>query len=84
MESIINEYLTRELVNQPELLPLKHDTPLLKTGLLDSLSVLKLALFLEEEFGVVVDPKDLVPEHFETVDAICAYLRLRQQEGVRG
>jgi len=85
MESVINAYISRELVSKPELLPLKNDTPLLETGLLDSLSVLKLVLFLEQEFGVVVDPKDLVAEHFETVDAICAYLRAQHQvQGVQG
>lgn len=83
MKSVINEYISRELVDKPELLPLKHDTPLLESGILDSLSVLKLVLFLEEQFGVVVAPEDLIPENFETVDAICAYLSaLQQLQGV--
>jgi acyl carrier protein len=76
MEAVVNDYLMRELITQSG--PLKHDTPLLKTGLLDSLSMLKLVLFLEEEFGIIVDPEDVIPEHFETVDTICAYLRTRQ------
>jgi acyl carrier protein len=38
---------------------------------------------LEEQFGIVVAPEDLIPENFETVDAICAYLRaLQQLQGV--
>ena len=83
MKSVINEYISRELVDKPELLPLLYDTPLLESGILDSLSVLKLVLFLEEQFGIVVAPEDLIPENFETVDAICAYLRaLQQLQGV--
>jgi acyl carrier protein len=78
VESIINTYISGELVSRPELLPLRNDTVLLETGLLDSLAVLKLVLFLEEQFGVVVDPADLIAEHFQTVDAICAYLRKQQ------
>jgi acyl carrier protein len=78
MESVVNDYLSRELVSKPELLPLKNDTPLLETGILDSLSVLQLVLFLEQQFGVVVAPEDLIPENFGTVDAICAYLRALQ------
>ena len=54
MEVIINDYINRELVSKPELLPLRLDTPLLEYGLLDSLSILKLVLFLEEQFGIVV------------------------------
>jgi acyl carrier protein len=84
MESMINAYISRELVTKPELLPLRNDSPLLAYGVLDSLSVLKLVLFLEEQFGIAVAPGDLVSEHFETVDAICAYVRAQQAQGVRG
>lgn len=84
MESVIKEYISRELVSQPELLPLKNDSSLLVPGILDSLSVLQLVLFLEEQFGVVVAAEDLIPENFETVEAICEFLRAQQQvQGVQ-
>ncbi len=76
---MVNDYISRELVSKPELLPLKNDTPLLETGILDSLSVLRLVLFLEQQFGIVVAPEELIPENFETVEAICAYLRAQQE-----
>jgi acyl carrier protein len=34
-------------------------------------------VFVQERFGITVDDLDLVPEHFASVDAICAYLRTR-------
>ena len=84
MESIINAYISRELISKPELLPLQNNTPLLESHILDSLSVLKLVLFLEEQFGIVVAAEDLIPAHFETVDAICAYLQAQHQmQGVQ-
>ncbi len=78
MESEINTYISRELVGKPELLPLKNDSPLLESCILDSLSVLRLVLFLAQQFGIVVAPEELIPENFETVDAICAYIRTQQ------
>lgn len=78
METIINAFISRELVTKPDLLPLQNDSPLLEYGILDSLSLLRLVLFLEEEFGITVDAGDMVPENFETIEAICAYLRTRQ------
>lgn len=83
MERLINTYISRELVSNPELLPLHDDTPLIASKILDSLSILKLVMFLEEQFGIEVDPEDVVPEHFETVDAICGLLRTQyQMQGV--
>lgn len=79
MESIINTYISGELVSKPEFLPLRNNSSLLASGILDSLSVLKLVLFLENQFGVVVNPEDLIPTNFDTVDAICTYLQAQQQ-----
>lgn len=79
MESVINNYISHELVSNPGVLPLQHDSSLLASGILDSLAVLKLVLFLEEEYGIVMDAEDVLPENFETIDAICARLRSRLQ-----
>jgi acyl carrier protein len=80
LEAVINDFISREFVQDPALLPLANRTPLLETGVLDSLSLLRLVLFIQERFGIVVDDVDLVPEHFASVDAICAYLRSRPAE----
>ena len=77
MESVINDYISRELVQDASLLPLGNATSLLETGVLDSLSLLRLVVFIQQRFGITVDDVDLIPEHFDTVDAICAYLRSR-------
>ena len=77
MEAIINDYISRELVQDAALLPLGNTTPLLETGILESLGLLRLVVFIQERFGIVVDDLDLVPEHFANVDTICAYLRSR-------
>ena len=81
MEAVINDYISRELVQDPCLLPLRNETALLETGILDSLSLLRLVVFIQEQFGIVVDDLDMVPEHFASVDTICAYLRSRTGEG---
>jgi len=89
MEAVVNEYISRELVQDASLLPLKNDTPLVETGVLDSLSQLRLVIFIQEQFGILVDDADIVPGNFNTVDNICAYLRSRgagqaAQAGSRG
>jgi acyl carrier protein len=76
VETIINEYISQELVRDPALLPLADDTPLLKSGILDSLSLLRLVIFVEERFGVTMgDDADLLSENFASVNTICARLR---------
>jgi acyl carrier protein len=78
VETVINDYVSKELVQDPALLPLADDTSLLETGILDSLGLLKLVVFLEERFGIAMGDTDLLPENFASVNAICAYVRARQ------
>jgi acyl carrier protein len=80
VETVVNDYISRELVQDPALPPLANDTALVDSGIRDSLSLLKLVVFLEERFGIAVDGVDLVPENFASVNAICAYLRSREPE----
>jgi acyl carrier protein len=87
MESVINDYISREIVQDQAMLPLSNDTSLLKGGILDSLSLLRLVVFLQERFQLTVDETDLLPENFDSVDAVCAYLRAREpgrQEAAHG
>lgn len=79
MESIINDYISRELINRQELLPLRSDTPLIESGILDSLALLSLLVFLENQFNISVDDFEVIPENFNTIDAICTYIRTRQE-----
>jgi acyl carrier protein len=78
MESVVNDYISREIVQDPAMLPLSNDTSLLEEGILDSLNLLRLVVFLEERFNITVGEADLLPENFASVNTICAYLRARE------
>ena len=78
MESVINDYISREIVQDPAVLPLSNETSLLEGGILDSLSLLRLVVFLEERFGITMGDADLLPENFASVNTICAYLRAQE------
>jgi acyl carrier protein len=80
VETVINDYISQELVRDPGLLPIADETSLLESGILDSLSLLQLVVFLEERFGITVGDQDLLPENFASVSTICAYLRAREPE----
>ena len=74
-DAVIRDYISQELVRDPSVLPLDNSTPLLDSGVLDSLGLLRLVVFIQDQFGIVMDDLDVVPEHFASVDAICAYLQ---------
>ncbi len=50
------------------------DTALLEKGILDSLGILDVVSFLETEFSMVVSDDELVPENFQTLGTLSAFV----------
>ena len=49
-------------------------TSLLESGVIDSMGVLLLVTWLEQEFGLVVDDDEVVPENLDSIAAIDAFI----------
>jgi acyl carrier protein len=81
VESRILEFMRRELLS-PEA-TVTVDDELLSGGLLDSMAVLRLAAFVEEEFRFKMQPADFVIENFQTVAVLARYVRRASDPGGR-
>ena len=49
---------------------LKDDEPLFESGIIDSLGLIKLLAFIEENFSVSIDMSEIMIENFNTVNDI--------------
>jgi acyl carrier protein len=80
--SILLEFVRDELaVGSKKNIQTSDD--LLDAGILDSLGVLQLVSFVEEQFGIQIPDEDVVMENFQSVDALSTYLNqltAQQQE----
>jgi acyl carrier protein len=47
---------------------------LLESGVIDSTGFMELALFVEETFGVKVEDRDFVPENFDSIRNLAAFV----------
>jgi len=53
---------------------LAHDTPLISGGILDSIATLKVVLFLEDRYGIVLAAHEVDRERLDTLDKIAELL----------
>ena len=51
------------------------ETQLITNGVLESFDILSIVAELSDEFDVTIRPKDLVPENFNSVDAMVEMLK---------
>jgi len=74
--SVINDKVKKYILEQ--FLPgedpneLTEDTPLMSSGILDSLATLKLVTYLEEEFDIAVEAHEADAENLDTLERITA------------
>jgi len=48
---------------------------LLESGVLDSLGILDLVAFVEQNFAIVLNDDELVPENFQTIERLSAFVQ---------
>jgi acyl carrier protein len=81
VEKIIRKFLAEQILPEAEVEKLDKDTPLLQTGILNSLTLIHLIDFLEGQFDLTVSPAEFQPENFQTIHTICDYI---QRKRIRG
>jgi acyl carrier protein len=74
----VRHYILHEFLPGEDPAELTDATPLITGGILDSISTLKLVVFLEERFGVTVEAYEAGIDHLDTVDRIVALIALKR------
>jgi acyl carrier protein len=78
MKDRLKRYVSEQLLSDRGL-AIHDDDDLLDSGI-DSVGMMSLVLFIEEEWQVAVPPEDVVLENFQSIAAIESYLRTRVTE----
>ncbi len=75
---LINDFITSEILSQPGR-NLSIDENLISSGLIDSLSLVDISLFVEDNFQVVIDDTELNADTFDTLKELEALILSRQE-----
>jgi acyl carrier protein len=70
---IILDWLRKTAAHIPHT-DITGDTELIEQGILDSLQILNLVCFMEEQFAVILPVEEFVPENFRTAAAVAAMI----------
>mgnify|MGYP000554322060 CR=1 FL=1 len=76
-EAILAEYIEKELAKGRKS-RIGYDDDLLSEGIIDSLGILQLVAFIEDQFGIHIEDEDVVLENFMSVSALTRYLQSRK------
>jgi acyl carrier protein len=69
---VVHHFILREFLPGEDPAELTPQTPLITGGILDSISTLKLVVFLEEHFGIDIEAYEAGVEHLDSIAQIAS------------
>jgi acyl carrier protein len=58
---------------------LTPDEDLLQQGILDSLGIMKLIVYIEESYGIKIEDEEIIPENFQSLNSMVTFIGLKIQ-----
>ena len=71
----IRNYIAKNLLFSTNGYGYDDQASFLEEGIVDSVGVLELVSFIEDRFKVKVDDQDIIPDNFDSVSKLAAYIR---------
>jgi acyl carrier protein len=75
--SSLENFIAAQILKQPNR-KIATDEPLLSSGMIDSFSLMDLALYIEDTFGVRVEDTELNANTFDNLDQLAALIESRK------
>lgn len=75
-QQLLNDFIVREFLNDKPRTITASDN-LIEDGVIDSLAILMLIKYIEDQFSVSIEPDDVTIENFESVATISRLIEKR-------
>ncbi len=75
IETKIKNYIAHNLLFSDNGFAYNDDDSFLHEGIIDSIGVLELVLFVEETFDLTVPDHEITPDNFDSVSKLATYVR---------
>ncbi|MBI5235119.1 MAG: acyl carrier protein [Deltaproteobacteria bacterium] len=77
----LRRFILSEVCPEAGLNDLSDDEPLISSGLVDSLGILKILSFLDDEFNINIASDEIKHDNFSTVGTICTLIEKNRNAG---
>ena len=75
IEDMLRKHIAENILFSKKGYPYPDEASFLEEGVVDSTSVLELVMFVEEKFCISVADQDIIPDNFDSVSKLAAFVR---------
>jgi acyl carrier protein len=79
IEEVIRSYIAENILFSNDGYPFADDLSFLEQGVIDSMNVMEIVMFVEEQFDVHVKDEDIIPQNFDSVQSLASFIRRAQK-----
>jgi acyl carrier protein len=77
-KNLIKKYIAENLLFSSEGFEYDDNASFLQEGIIDSMGVMELVTFVSANFGIQIDPSEVLPENFDSVNKLAAFIQRKQ------
>jgi len=81
IEAQIKNFIAKNLLFSSDGFNYPDDASFIDEGIVDSQGVMDLVFFVEENFNIQVQDNEIVPDNFDSVEKVTAYIQRKQASG---
>ena len=74
----LRSYIAENILYSSKGFPYSDDTSFLENGIVDSMNMMEIVMFVEEKFGVAVTDEDITPDNFDSVNQLADFIRRKK------
>ena len=78
IEADIAGYIAENILFSRTGYPYPLGASFLENGIIDSMNVLELVMFVEEKYNIKVSDNDIIPDNFDSVERLANFVRSRR------
>src|SRR4051812_26556849 len=77
-ETLIRKYVAHNLLYVDDGFMYDNDTSFIGEGLIDSMGIMELVMYVQSEFGITIEPEEVTPSNFDSMNKLTAFIDRKQ------
>jgi acyl carrier protein len=74
----IRLYIAENILYRSNGFPYSDDTSFLENGIVDSMNIMEIVMFIEEKYGVQVADEEIIPDNFDSIECLVKFIEMKK------
>ena len=77
--NLLKTYIAENILFSDNGYPYQEQDSFLENGIVDSINILEIVMFIEERFDFTIDDSELVPENFDSIKKLSVFIKKKTE-----